>query len=104
MYERIKVEKEEGRGREELTAEPSRASEPKPDAEPAASITTSAPTAAPAEPPLGGAEQEVLRIRIVRLNDRLKKLNIYSSLLNILTLMTLSWHLVYLSQRLHLKC
>ncbi|XP_042988885.1 uncharacterized protein LOC122316435 [Carya illinoinensis] len=92
MFERIKMEKEEGRGREELTAEPNRASEWRQDADPAASTTT---TTAPS---LEGAEQEIIRIRIVRLNDKLKKLNTFSSF-NILTLMALSWHLVYLGQR-----
>ncbi|XP_041017648.1 uncharacterized protein LOC121259909 [Juglans microcarpa x Juglans regia] len=63
MFERIKMEKEEGRERGT------------------------------------DSEQEIIRIRIVRLNDKLKKLNTYSSFLNILTLMALSWHLVYLGQR-----
>lgn len=96
MFERMKMEKEEGRGREELTAdEPSRVSEAQPVADATASTTTSTAPAA-------RAEQEVVRSRMGRLNDRLKKLNSYSSFLNILTLMALNWHLVYLAQFLHL--
>lgn len=95
MFERMKMEKEEGRGREELTGEPSRVSEAQPVADAAASTTTSTVAAA-------RAEEEVVRSRIGKLNDRLKKLNSYSSFLNILTLMALNWHLVYLAHLLHL--
>ncbi|KAF5744227.1 hypothetical protein HS088_TW08G00825 [Tripterygium wilfordii] len=49
-------------------------------------------------------ELEVVRVRIVNLNARLKKLNSYSSFVNILTLMNLTWHLVCLGQRLHETC
>lgn len=94
MFERMKMEKEEGRGRgrEELADDPT-----------AASTTTSTTAAAPSSVP-EGSEKEVIRSQIGRLNDRLKKLNTYSSFLNILTLMALTWHLVYLGQRLHLTC
>ncbi|KAG6643669.1 hypothetical protein CIPAW_08G002400 [Carya illinoinensis] len=102
MFERMKMEKEEGRVTEELIAEPSRPSQLQQDANPAVSTTTSA-SAVPAAASPEGAKLEVIRIQIVRLNGRLKKLNTYSSFLNILTLMALGWHLVYLSQRLHLS-
>ncbi|KAM3759475.1 hypothetical protein ACB098_01G123100 [Castanea mollissima] len=104
MFERMKLQKEEGRGREELTAEPRQVSESSQPvaAEPGASTKTS--TTAPAESSPAALEHEVVRSQIVRLNDRLKKLNSYSSFLNILTLMALSWNLVYLGQRLHLTC
>lgn len=96
MFERMKLQKEEGRGREELTAEPRQVSESSQPvaAEPGASTKTSTTPPAVSSP----AALEL------QLNDRLKKLNSYSSFLNILTLMALSWNLVYLGQRLHLTC
>ncbi|KAL1214488.1 Late embryogenesis abundant protein [Cardamine amara subsp. amara] len=67
MFERMKVEKEEGRGGERTS------------------------------------EQE-LRRKLEKLSERLSKLNTYSSWLNILTLMSLTWHFVYLGQRLGTAC
>lgn len=84
MFERIKIEKEEGRGREDMSGERSRTEHPR-----EASTT---------------ADQDAVRSRIIKLNDKLKNLNSYSSLLNILNLMSLTWHLVYLAQRLHHTC
>ncbi|RDX68713.1 Transmembrane protein, partial [Mucuna pruriens] len=69
MFERIKIEKEEGRGREDMTM----SGDPK-----VASTTT---------------DHDAVRSRIIKLNDKLKKFNSYSSLLNILNLMSLTWHL-----------
>ncbi|KAG7586747.1 hypothetical protein ISN45_Aa02g020170 [Arabidopsis thaliana x Arabidopsis arenosa] len=66
MFERMKAEKEEGRG--ERTS-----------------------------------EQE-LRRKLEQLSERLSKLNTYSSWLNILTLMSLTWHFVYVGQRLGTAC
>ncbi|GMN51789.1 hypothetical protein TIFTF001_020935 [Ficus carica] len=87
MFERMKVEKEEGRGRSgELPAEQqTTAADP-------------APTTVEAEPP----EQEAARNKVILLNGRLKKLNTLSSFLNVLSLMSLSWHVYYLAQRLHM--
>lgn len=82
MFERLKMEKEEGRGIEDIAGE--------------AAIATSTPTQA--------VEREVVKSRMVGLNKRLKKLNSYSSLLNLLTLMALTWHLVYLSHRFCNPC
>merc|ERR1711915_261924 len=42
-------------------------------------------------------EGNVSKCRIMRLNRKLKFLHRLSSLVNLLTLMSLSWHLVYLS-------
>jgi len=67
MFERMKAEKEEGRGGERTS------------------------------------EQE-LRRKLEQLSERLSKLNTYSSWLNILTLMSLTWHFVYLGQRLGAAC
>ncbi|EOA35140.1 hypothetical protein CARUB_v10020268mg [Capsella rubella] len=68
MFERMKAEKEEGRGGERTSS-----------------------------------EQE-LRRKLEKLSERLSKLNTYSSWLNILTLMSLTWHFVYLGQRLGAAC
>ncbi|KFK41626.1 hypothetical protein AALP_AA2G152200 [Arabis alpina] len=67
MFERMKAEKEEGRGGERTS------------------------------------EQEVRR-KLENLSERLSKLNTYSSWLNILTLMSLTWHFVHLGQRLGTAC
>lgn len=68
MFERMKAEKEDGRGGERTNN-----------------------------------EQE-LRWKLEKLSERLSKLNTYSSWLNILTLMSLTWHFVYLGQRLGTAC
>lgn len=84
------MEKEEGRGREELTT-------------PGATPPTSAADALTSTIGTETAEQEAaVRNRITALNARLKKLNTLSSFVNILSLMSLSCHVYYLSQRLHL--
>ncbi|XP_038890648.1 uncharacterized protein LOC120080154 [Benincasa hispida] len=92
MFERLKIEKEEGRGIEDIGGEPGIGNVN--DSPPA--ITTTTPTQV--------VDREVVKSRIVGLNKRLKKLNSYSSLLNLLTLMALTWHLVYLSRRFCNPC
>lgn len=95
MFEKMKLEKEEGRGREPLgSADATQATEPRP---PPGETPTPAPTQE-------DREGDALRARAVRLNERLRKLNSYSSLLNIATLMALTWHLVYLAQRISTPC
>lgn len=84
------MEKEEGRGIEDITADPA--------------ITTSKAAMSATLQATEVVDREVVKSRIVGLNQRLKKLNSYSSLLNLLTLMALTWHLVYLSQRLRISC
>uniref|UniRef100_A0A9I9DQN0 TMEM205-like domain-containing protein n=1 Tax=Cucumis melo TaxID=3656 RepID=A0A9I9DQN0_CUCME len=91
MFERLKIEKEEGRGIEDIGRE-----ETVNVIDNSPAITSSTPTQI--------VDREVVKSRIVGLNKRLKKLNSYSSLLNLLTLMALTWHLVYLSQRLCNPC
>ncbi|XP_010244844.1 PREDICTED: uncharacterized protein LOC104588560 [Nelumbo nucifera] len=107
MFERMKAEKEEGRGRDvDTVAEPPPVS---------GLTTTTTPTASGGAKPIGTtgtttttssraklAEQEEAKTRLGKLNQRLKQLNTYSSFLNVLTLMGLTWHLVYLGQRLQL--
>ncbi|KAK7404215.1 hypothetical protein VNO78_04906 [Psophocarpus tetragonolobus] len=82
MFERIKIEKEEGRGM-------TRARSPSDPIDKEPSTT---------------ADQDAVRSRIIKLNDKLKKLNSSSSFLNILNLMSLTWHLVYLAQQLNHTC
>lgn len=97
------MEKEEGRGRDDFVGEGiSKASEPTSVTNiPAATKTREAPS-----PAAMASEQEAaVKCRITsRLNVRLKKLNANSSLLNVLTLMALTWHLVYLGQHLSINC
>ncbi|XP_010912527.1 uncharacterized protein [Elaeis guineensis] len=103
MFERMKVEKEEGRGREmaDVLVEP-------------ASTTTTATTTTAATTPTSTAfgvarstvavDQEVVKGRMAKLNERLKVLNNYSSFINVLSLMGLTWHLVHLAHRVRTSC
>ncbi|CAI0453017.1 unnamed protein product [Linum tenue] len=75
MFERMRIEKEEGRGR--------------------------AAGAELAEEDAEEKEEEETNSRLSRLNSRVKRLNSYSSWLNILALMALTWHLVHLGHALH---
>ncbi|PKA62533.1 hypothetical protein AXF42_Ash009420 [Apostasia shenzhenica] len=70
MFERMKIEKEEGCGSAAVTA----------------------------------AETEAAASEMVIASKRLKRLNSYSSFLNVLSLMGLSWHLVHLAQLLDSSC
>ncbi|KAK8477916.1 hypothetical protein V6N13_136935 [Hibiscus sabdariffa] len=103
MFERMKMEKEEGRGRPDFVADGSRTTETPSVADPAPKISRKGPSPAPSTEPTG-LEEEAIKSRIIRLNERLKKLNTNSSVLNILTLMALTWHLVYLGQHLTVTC
>ncbi|GFZ09722.1 late embryogenesis abundant protein (LEA) family protein [Actinidia rufa] len=93
MFERMKLEKEEGRGMVDPVADTA--------ATPEGHTGTSSTLPATPEKP---DDQEEVKSRLVELSVALKKLNAYSSYLNILTLMALTWHLVYLAQHLHLSC
>ncbi|THG18264.1 hypothetical protein TEA_017208 [Camellia sinensis var. sinensis] len=97
MIERMKIEKEEGRVSLNINTSSKAADRVvEPTVKPARASTPPSMTRMPER-----AEQEVGKSRVVVLNARLKKLNTYSSFLNALTLMVLSWHLVYLSQLLY---
>ncbi|XP_052188479.1 uncharacterized protein LOC127798879 isoform X2 [Diospyros lotus] len=111
MFERMKMEKEEGRGRDHYVSEPAgtrggggsvgdATAATGGGVEPASS--TRPGTVRPEKPQ--AAPEEAKTSRIVGLSERLKVLNAYSSFLNVLTLAALSWHLVFLSQHLHLTC
>jgi hypothetical protein len=115
MFERMKVEKEEGRGRD-------MADIIDPPAVPVATAATTTPTAAGARTPTDGTgtmrtakttttttssatapDAEMAKSKVVMLNKRLKQLNSYSSLCNVLSLMALTWHLVHLARRLQMS-
>ncbi|CAA7027235.1 unnamed protein product [Microthlaspi erraticum] len=85
MFERIKVEKEEGRG---LDTSESQASE--------AAVRTSGKKVRQK------TGEGAVNCKLTKLNERLSRLNAYSMRLNLLTLMSLTWHFVYLGHRLSL--
>ncbi|XP_015576426.2 uncharacterized protein LOC8283246 [Ricinus communis] len=97
MFEKLKIEKEEGRGRENLAAESNKGEQEQllRDVPAATAAGAAEATTATRE----NTEQQETKSRMVRLNERL---NSCSSFLNVVTLMSLTWHLVYLSQCL--KC
>ena len=91
MFERMKLEKEEGRGggMDGFNI-----------ADPCSSGVERSPADREPLKTTDTLEQAQVMSKIRRMNERLKKMNSYSSLLNLATLMTLSWHLVYLAHRL----
>ncbi|XP_015867416.3 uncharacterized protein LOC107404927 [Ziziphus jujuba] len=103
MFEKMRLEKEEGRGKQELTADPpgGATTEHRPVNGPSPLTTNGKDASAPSASSLPGVDPEV-RNRVMKLNNRLKKLNTCSSILNILTLMALSCHLVHLGRRVML--
>lgn len=91
----MKMEKEEGRGRDMSDVA----------AEPVGLTSRDASTTAPAEAyatakSAAAGDLDPTKSRVVQLNKQLKALNSYSSFLNVLTLMGLTWHLVHLSRSL----
>ncbi|KAL2893525.1 putative G-protein coupled receptor Mth-like 2 [Bienertia sinuspersici] len=103
MFNRMKLEKEEGRGRDkDHVSAPTRMIDTVVDdtTSPAPTATTTATTEPTTTTLAAKAAEDEAKTKLGKLDNRLKKLNSYSSLLNIMTLMGLTWHLVYLSQRL----
>ncbi|XP_059299427.1 uncharacterized protein LOC132052085 [Lycium ferocissimum] len=101
MRERMKLEKEEGRGEDVFNIEPSTSSV---DAfvDPTGIKTGIQTTGEPVETRQELSEEAArVKPRVGRLSQTLKKLNMISSFLNVLTLMALTYHLVYLSQLVH---
>ncbi|WVZ85716.1 hypothetical protein U9M48_032607 [Paspalum notatum var. saurae] len=100
MFERMKVEKEEGRGRDMADiVDPPVVTV----ATPTTTTTTTVPTAAAAARTTyvdGSPTGKKAKPATMRLSRQLKKLNGYSSLCNVLSLMSLTWHLVHLARRL----
>lgn len=103
MFERMKVEKEEGRGKVSTETEHGGSDGVNP---PAGAVRTATATEI--------AEKKLQRERaeeaagksseMVRLSRKLKNLNSYSSFLNVVTLMSLTLYLAHLGQRLHVAC
>ncbi|XP_056844681.1 LOW QUALITY PROTEIN: uncharacterized protein LOC108812537 [Raphanus sativus] len=85
MIERIKVEKEEGRGLDILESHSCEGE----------SLTCGKKV-------IDKMDEDAVNRRLKKLNERLRRLNAYSSRLNLLNLMSLTWHFVYLSHRLSL--
>ncbi|PQM41981.1 uncharacterized protein Pyn_32069 [Prunus yedoensis var. nudiflora] len=94
MFERMKMEKEEGRERVNVSTRVSREAEQQP-------ITTEVEPTTTVASQVTERRAQADTDRLNEMRERLKKLNSYSSLLNVMSLMSLSWHLVYLAQRLH---
>lgn len=104
MFERIKKEKEEGRGKESEDKEMSGRN----------IDSTTEILAARGVSSTGGSQGSVeekqadtaaaAKAEMARMSEMLRRLNSYSSFLNVVTLMSLTCHLVYLGQRLHIKC
>ena len=115
MFERMKVEKEEGRGRDMVDiVDPPVVTVATPTAATTTTVPTAAATARTGTAPADGAgtggkqakpatatgDAEMSKSRVT-LSRQLKQLNGYSSLCNVLSLMSLTWHLVHLARRLH---
>ncbi|XP_073036644.1 uncharacterized protein [Primulina eburnea] len=97
MFERMKKEKEEGRGKESDDKELS-------------GLRNIDPTTGSRVGSRGSVEEKqtdtaaVDKAEMVRMSEMLRRLNSYSSFLNVVVLMSLTCHLVYLGQRLHIEC
>jgi len=98
------MEKEEGRGRDMADV----LGEPVMTAATTATTTTattqSATTIGVTRTSVAVDHEAAVKSRVAKLNKKLRKLNTYSSFLNMLTLMSLTWHLVNLAQRLQRTC
>ncbi|KAK8967343.1 hypothetical protein KSP40_PGU014866 [Platanthera guangdongensis] len=90
MFERMRLEKEEGRGMDVLNA----GSEPAPAGPPPAPISSGKK----------GVKAAAMKGQMSQASSQLRRLNSYSSFLNVLSLMALGWHLVHLSRRLESSC
>ncbi|KAG8389662.1 hypothetical protein BUALT_Bualt01G0002200 [Buddleja alternifolia] len=94
MFERMKKEKEEGRGKEGASG--GRVVEAATESVDKGITTTEGATQEQQQPEKAGV------IRGSR--EILRRLNSYSSVLNVLTLMSLTWHLLHLAHHLHTVC
>ncbi|XP_024964694.1 uncharacterized protein LOC112504975 [Cynara cardunculus var. scolymus] len=81
MFERMKIEKEEGRGIAGAVRE---------------GIADNGSDTVVRPPANVAAERQ----DVLRMNEKLKRLNSYSSALNVSTLVVLTWHMAYMGQRL----
>ncbi|KAE9593511.1 hypothetical protein Lalb_Chr19g0140471 [Lupinus albus] len=104
MLERMKIEKEEGRGRDDVMSGERSGNRTRQHHHHNTTVDPKEPSTTTTTTTKQGIEHDAMRSRIMKLNEKLKTLNSYSSILNILNLMSLTWHLVYLAQRIHLTC
>ncbi|PIN08849.1 hypothetical protein CDL12_18566 [Handroanthus impetiginosus] len=105
MFERMKKEKEEGRGKEGHATEPSGSVLDSTTETAAGRGTTGGGATATAEEATQEKQEKTAAKRQVsKSRDVLRRLNSYSSLLNVATLMSLTWHLVCLGQHIYSVC
>ncbi|KAF5192339.1 late embryogenesis abundant domain-containing protein / LEA domain-containing protein [Thalictrum thalictroides] len=101
MFDKMKLDKEEGRG---TTSEQQQMGEPTTSTTAGITetgVTGITETGVAGEPIAGRVEvPEEVTSRLRELNRRLKNLNTISSLLNVVTLMSVTWQLVYLGRGL----
>ncbi|KAH0452331.1 hypothetical protein IEQ34_019630 [Dendrobium chrysotoxum] len=94
MFERMKLEKEEAKGRDIADS----------GVEPAVMGPRATPIGLEQTTKVSETmEVETVKSRMSRANKTLRRFNTCSSFLNVLSLMALSWHLVYLAQRMELR-
>lgn len=103
MFEKMKMEKEEGRGRDmaDMGMETTTSTTATATATPTTATFGVTRTTVTQEPL---TDMEAAKNRILKLDGKLKALNTYSSFLNVLSLMGLTWHLVHLARRMQGSC
>ncbi|GER27523.1 late embryogenesis abundant protein [Striga asiatica] len=110
MVQRMKKEKEEGAVNEgsQMATEPSsgtRATGSIAETAGRGSLATAENLGRKEKQQQKNEEEEIAaKAELARLSEKLRGLNSYSSFLNVLTLMSLTWHLVHLGHRLHAAC
>lgn len=99
MYERLKIEKEEGRGIAAATAakDRDRVTDNNGDRDRVTDNSGGGETTTAVRSQTNVVSE---RPDVLRLNEKLKRLNTYSSVLNVSTLVVLTWHMAYMGQRL----
>lgn len=105
MFERMKKEKEEGRGKESEDKELSgRNIDPTTEILAARGVSSTGGSQGSVEEKQADTAAAEAKAEMARMSETLGRLNSYSSFLNVVTLMSLTCHLVYLGQRLHIDC
>lgn len=102
----MKLEKEEGRGSTTHTTTTTYTTDPTTGAKAAdtfAEVAGRGTTGGVASPEKA-EEAAAAKSEIFRLSELLRRLNSYSSFVNVLTLMSLTWHLVHLGRNAHVVC
>lgn len=102
MFERMREENEIKKGQEGSRVEPGGEGEGGSSAEPGGEGEATAGATDPQA--MGRLDRDTVNNKVLKLNQTLKKLNSCSSFLNILTLLALKLHLIYLANRLYLTC